>query len=197
MAYASSFEVIAQPLAPGVPNVPFVQQGTFLQITNVSGPDTKVSVFYYVASPNFVAQSPDRALSLFANYIDPSGNIVQIAAQDFINDFNGFRTIPVPTEQTVIFGVQYIFTPPSDMSLVSMAGGTPQSVAQARGTIQIFEETGSGAQLFCNSTVRQVFNNYDTNGNLQDVDEAAYSLPIQGGPLVTLTSENVRRGPAA
>ncbi|MBB3194791.1 hypothetical protein [Roseateles terrae] len=195
MAYICSFEVIAQPLAPGVPNVPFVQQGTFLQITNVGGADTTVSVYYYVATPNFVVQSSDQSISLFANYIDASGNINQVAASQFIEQYNGFVGVPISQGQTVIFGVQYIFTPPSDMSKVEMVGGTPQSSAQARGSIQIFPTTSASTQLFCNATVRQVFNNYDSNGNLLDVDESAYALPIQGGPIVMLSSDDARLGP--
>jgi hypothetical protein len=31
----TSFEVLAQPIAPGVPAIPYVEQGSFLQITNL------------------------------------------------------------------------------------------------------------------------------------------------------------------
>ena len=107
MTGIASFEVLAQPIVPGVPNVPYVQQGSFLQVTNITGQTLVVSLTYY-PSPGFV---PSRgAVSLFANYIDNRGEVTQIPANTFISQ-RGFVNVAIPLTSTFIFGVQYIVTP--------------------------------------------------------------------------------------
>jgi hypothetical protein len=58
----TSFEVLAAPVAPGLKNVPYVQQGTFLQVTNLGSASSLVSL-QYAASPAFVAASGAAKLS--------------------------------------------------------------------------------------------------------------------------------------
>ncbi len=51
----TSFEVLANPVAPGVKDVPFVQQGFFLQISNLGTASSLVSL-EYLATPAFIGQ---------------------------------------------------------------------------------------------------------------------------------------------
>jgi hypothetical protein len=66
----TSFEVPANPIAPGVPDVPYVQQGFFLQVSNLGTTSALVGI-EYVASPAFVESN--GAIKLFTNIIDETG----------------------------------------------------------------------------------------------------------------------------
>lgn len=173
MTVITSFEVLAQPLVPGIPDVPYVQQGTFVQISNL-GSSTAQVILGYNATPAFVAQS--GSVSLFANYIDNTGAVTQVT--NFLAPPVGFPSVQIPVGATFIFGVQYVLSPGQSEDLV---GSTPQSGQGTRGVVTL-SSTG-GSSLLVLATIRQVFNNYDASGNLMDVSEAAYSLPLVGGPL--------------
>jgi hypothetical protein len=45
------FEVLSQPVVPGIPNVPYVEQGSFIQIANTSGAPANVQIRYFPAQP--------------------------------------------------------------------------------------------------------------------------------------------------
>lgn len=175
MAIITSFEVLAQPLVPGLANVPYVQQGTFLQVSNIGTGQVSVTVGFQ-ATPAFTAQS--GAVQLFANYIDGTGNVTQCPTATFLQSPVGFIPVTIPAGATWIFGVQYVLIPGQSTNLV---GSTPQDGLGTRGYINV--STNAPATLLVLGTVRQVFNNYDSSGNVMDVSEAAYSIPLVGGPL--------------
>ena len=174
MTIITSFEILAQPIVPGVPDIPYVQQGTFLQISNTGANPASV-VLGFEATPAFVAQS--GAVQLFANYIDGGGNVTQVQTGVFLQPPVGFPAVTIPAGATWLFGVQYVLSGQS----TNLIGSTPQDGLGTRGVVEL--TAGSGAALLVLATVRQVFNNYNGSGNLLDVAEAAYALPLVGGPL--------------
>ena len=175
MTGIASFEVLAQPIVPGVPNVPYVQQGSFLQVTNITGQTLVVSLTYY-PSPGFV---PSRgAVSLFANYIDNRGEVTQIPANTFISQ-RGFVNVAIPLTSTFIFGVQYIVTPTQSSH---KAGSTPQDGVATRGIV--FFQSNLDTVISPLPTIRQVFNNYDPSGKLLDISESAYAVPFEKYPAL-------------
>lgn len=176
MTGIASFEILAQPIVPGVPNVPYVQQGSFFQITNIVGQPLKVNLYYYPA-PAFVASS--GAVSLFANYIDGNGTVTQVPAATFISG-GGFFNITIPALSTFIFGVQYIITPTQSTQLL---GSTPQDSLAARGIVYL--ESSTDTIISPLPTIRQVFNNYDSSGNLLDISESAYAVPYEKYPTLS------------
>jgi len=178
MPIITSFEVLAQPLVPGVPDVPYVQQGTFVQISNLGTAVAGVTLSF-LATPAFVAQS--GAVSLFVNVIDNLGNVTQVSPSYFLAAPVGFPPVSIPVGATFILGVQYVLTPGQATEL---AGSTPQSGLGTRGYINLSAPTGSS--LLVLPTIRQVFNNYSSTGALANVSEAAYSVPVVGGPLVKI-----------
>jgi hypothetical protein len=175
MPIITSFEVLAQPLVPGLPNVPYVQQGTFVQISNVGNQDAIV-LLEFTATPAFVASS--GSVQLFVNYIDDGGNVTQVDTSYFVAPPVGFPKVTIPSGATWIFGVQYVLLAGQSTNLV---GSTPQDGLGTRGFVTL--STDGPNTLLVLGTIRQVFNNYDASGNLSDVSEAAYSVPLVGGPL--------------
>ena len=171
----TSFEVLAQPLVPGVPNVPYVQQGSFFQITNLS-PATQSLNLNFNATPAFVARSGN--VSLFTNFIDNLGNVTQYPPNIFLQPPVGFAQIPIPSNGTFIFGVQYVITPGQSQNLV---GSTPQDGLGARGFVTLVASTG--ASFLVSATIRQVFTNFTAQGAVSNLSEAAYALPLVNGPL--------------
>lgn len=174
MPIITSFEVLAQPLVPGVPDVPYVQQGSFFQIANLSPGALAISLNFN-ATPAFVAQA--GSVSLFTNYIDNNGNVTQYPTSTFLAAPVGFAQISIPAGATYIFGVQYVVNPGQS----SLAGGTPQDGLGTRGTVTLL--TSNGGLLLVLATIRQVFTNFDASGNVTNLSEAAYSVPLVGGPL--------------
>ena len=176
----SSFEVLARPIAPGVPNVPYVQQGFFLQISNTAAAPVGVEVFY-VDTPAFVASK--GAIKLFANTIDNTGAISQYPTSDFLAPPVGFGVFTIPGNATFLFGVQYLLLPPPTPIVTPAGGGTPQDSLEARGLVTVTAAAGSSLVLL--ATTRQVFSNYNAAGALLDTAEGAYANPLVGGPLQT------------
>jgi len=174
----TSFEVLAAPIAPGLKNVPYVQQGTFLQITNLGSASTLVSL-QYAASPAFVAAS--GAAKLFTNIIDESGTPQQYPTSDFLGGPVGFKALDIPAGATWLIGVQYLLIPPPAPTLTPATGSTPQDSLEARGVVSL--DASAGSKLLVLGTVRQVFNNYSPAGVLIDVAEGAYAIPLVGGPV--------------
>jgi hypothetical protein len=167
----TSFEILAQPLAP-VPNVPFVQQGSFLQITNLGTATTTVQT-NYVGDPAFVATS--GVITLFTNYITQTGaaSATSYPVSSFLEAPIGFGGIEIPAQATFLFGVQYLLNP----------GATPPTTGiDARGYIGLSATAGS--KLLVVPTVRQVFTNFTASGGILDLSEAAYTTPVAGGPIL-------------
>jgi hypothetical protein len=177
MTNVTSFEVLAQPIVPGVPDIPYVQQGTFLQLSNIGSQSANVELNYN-ATPAFVASS--GAVILTANYIDGVGDVHAITDSFFLEAPVGFGSVTIPSGMTFLFGVQYILNPGGTPT---MAGSTPQDGAGTRGLINLTAQTGT--QLVALATIRQVFTNFNASGAVLDVTEAAYSVPIIGGPLIS------------
>lgn len=178
--FLTSFEVLANPIAPGVPDVPYVQQGFFLQISNLSAGSALVSL-ELVASPAFVAAQ--GAIKLFTNIIDQSGMPQQYPANAFLSAPVGFESLYIPGGATWLIGVQYLLLPPPAPVLDTGTGTTPQDVAMARGMVKADAQTGT--QLLMLASTRQVFTSYDAGGAVIDFDSSAYPMDLIGGPQQT------------
>jgi hypothetical protein len=171
----TSFEVLAQPVAPGL-STPIVQQGTFIQISNLSTVDSTISL-NFTPSPAFVKED------LLVDYIDNSGNVTVVSATTFLTAPFGFNNISIPAGGTYIFGVQYAI-PTTSPSSSPTSRATSDSGVAVRGYVTLSASTGSS--LLVTATIRQVFYNYVTRADVTfvlDVSEAAYALPLINGPL--------------
>ena len=167
----TSFEVLAQPIAPGVPAIPYVEQGSFLQITNLGTATAEVEIVY-APSPAFVTSN--GAIVLTTNYIDGTGKINAYAASVFLEPPIGFGTHSIPAGATWLFGVQYVQT---------VAAPNPSLSQSTRGTLSL--TAAAGTKLLVLATIRQVFTNYNaTTRAIEDVAEAAYAVPTVGGPVI-------------
>ena len=173
----TSFEVLGQPVAPGIPDVPYVQQGFFLQVSNLESKKIDVSLVFK-GTPGFVASK--GAVKLFTNIIDPAGAATQYPTATFLAAAVGFKAHAVPAGATCLFGVQYLLLPPPPPTLTAATGGTPQDSVEARGFLEFGASAGSKVLLL--ATIRQVFYNYSAAGVLLDAAEGAYSVPLVGGP---------------
>ena len=168
----TSFEVLAAPLAP-IPNVPLVQQGFFLQVSNTTNSNIAVDIEYF-ASPSFVKTS--GSYNLEVDIIPETGippTPAQIAADitDFLSAPVGFKAKIIPARATWLFGVQYLLSAPPVPE--------PTSGVEARGFVRL--DASLGANVLVLATVRQVFFNY-SGAALSGISEAAYPVPIVGGP---------------
>ncbi len=173
----TSFEVLSSPVAPGVPNVPYIQQGFFLQVTNM-GPANAFLSIEYLASPAFVETK--GAIKLFTNVIDESGMPQQFPTRNFLGAPVGFEAIDIPAGATWLVGVQYLLLPPPAVMLDPATGTTPQDAAMARGAVRI--DAAAGTKWMLLATVRQVFSTYNAMGDVLALDSAAYAVPLIGGP---------------
>lgn len=178
--FLTTFEVLANPIAPGVKDVPFVQQGFFLQISNLSAASALLGL-EFVASPLFVASS--GAIKLFANIIDQAGMPTQYPAANFLGGPVGFESLFIPGGATWLVGVQYLLIPPPLPIFNAATGTTPQNAAMARGMVKAEAQTGT--QFLMLATTRQVFTSYDAAGAVVDFDSGAYPMDLIGGPLQT------------
>jgi hypothetical protein len=176
--FLTSFEVLANPIAPGIKDVPYVQQGFFLQISNLSAGSALIGL-EFVASPTFVANS--GAIKLFTNIIDQAGIPQQYPTANFLGGPVGFESLFIPGGATWLVGVQYLLIPPP-VPIVNVATGTtPQDAMMARGMVKAEAQTGT--QLLMQATTRQVFTNYNAAGVVVNYDATAYPLDLIGGPL--------------
>jgi hypothetical protein len=175
----TSFEVLANPIAPGVPDVPYVQQGFFLQVSNLGTASALVGI-EYVASPSFVESN--GAIKLFTNIIDETGMPQQYPSASFLSAPVGYESLNIPAGATWLVGVQYLLLPPPAPILNPATGSTPQDVAMARGMLKI--DAAVGTKLLLLATVRQVFSSYKANGTLKEFDSSAYAVPLAGGPVL-------------
>lgn len=173
----TTFEVLCTPVAPGVPNVPAVQQGFFLQITNLGAASALVAI-EYDASPAFVDSK--GAIKLFTNIIDETGTAQQYPVAAFLSPPVGYEGLDIPAGATWLVGVQYLLLPPPAPILTAATGGTPQDQQEARGLVKI--TAAAGTKLMVLATVRQVFSNYSATNSLLDIAEGAYSVPVANGP---------------
>jgi hypothetical protein len=173
----TSFEVLSSPVAPGIPNVPYIQQGIFLQVTNMGAASAFLTV-EYVSSPAFVESR--GAVKLFTNVIDETGMPQQFPTRNFLGAPVGFEGLNVPAGATWLIGVQYLLLAPPPPVITVPTGTTPQDAAMARGTIRI--DAAPGTQWMMLATHRQVFSSYDNLGGIVEFDSAAYPVPLLGGP---------------
>ena len=173
----TSFEVLCNPVAPGVPNVPYVQQGFFLQITN-RGSTSEIVSIEYAASPAFVASK--GAIKLFTNIIDETGTPQQYPTAAFLSAPVGYEALNIPAGATWLVGVQYLLLPPPAPITTPATGATPQDAAQARGLVKV--GAAAGTKLLILGTVRQVFTNFNGAAMTSDMAEGAYAVPLIGGP---------------
>jgi hypothetical protein len=183
----TSFEVLAQPIAPNAKDIPYVEQGFFTQITNMD-PTQAVVNLLFDSSPPFVAGN--GPISLFTNMVDQTGAVTQYPVATFLEAPVGFKSIAVPAGDTVLLGVQYLLFPgpKKPATLTQATGGTPQNSQAARGMVSLYSAPGSSLMVL--STVRQDFTNYtadstNTNVVILDVSESAYAVPLAGGPVVS------------
>jgi hypothetical protein len=176
--FLTSFEVLANPIAPGIADVPYVQQGFFLQISNISAGSALVGL-EFVSSPAFVSSS--GAVKLFTNIIDQAGMPQQYPSASFLGAPVGFESLIIPGGATWLVGVQYLLIPPPPPAFNATTGTTPQDAMMARGMVKV--EAQSGTQLLMQATTRQVFTNYDATGAVTDYDATAYPMDLIGGPL--------------
>ncbi len=168
----TSFEILAARLAP-IPNVPFVQQGFFLQISNLETHAITVDL-EYVASPAFVAASGPYQLTadiIKEDGVPPTAAQIALDTTNFLTGPVGFKGQALPPKGTWLFGAQYL--------LVAPPVPEPSVDVEARGYVRL--KASSGSKVLVLATIRQVFNNY-SGGLLSDVAEAAYSIPLVGGP---------------
>lgn len=175
--FISSFEVLANPIAPGVPNVPYVQQGYFLQLSNLGAASALVGV-EFIASPAFVAAK--GAIKLFTNIIDQAGMPQQVPAANFLSAPVGFEMLNIPAGATWLVGVQYLLLPPPAPIVSPPTGTTPQDAAMARGVVRL--EAAAGTRLMLQATTRQVFATFDAMGKVVEFDSSAYPMDLAGGP---------------
>jgi hypothetical protein len=173
----TSFEVLSSPIAPGVPDVPYVQQGFFLQVTNC-GPANAFLSIEYQASPRFVESK--GAVKLFTNVIDGAGMPQQFPARNFLGAPVGFEALNIPAGDTWLIGVQYLLLPPPAPIFEAATGNTPQDSAMARGIVRI--DAAPGTKWMMLATTRQVFSTFTAGGVLVEFDSAAYPVPLLGGP---------------
>ncbi len=176
----TSFEVLSSPIAPGVPDVPYVQQGFFLQVTN-TGPASAFLSIEYRSSPAFIESK--GAIRLFTNVIDETGMPQQFPAVNFLGAPVGFEALNVPSGATWLVGVQYLLLPPPAPIIEAATGSTPQDSAMARGVVRINAAAGTTWMML--ATTRQVFSTFTGAGVLVEFDSAAYPVPLLGGPEQT------------
>jgi len=174
----ASYEVLAQFIAP-VANVPYVQQGSFLQISNLDATDKTIDI-EYVGTPVFKASSgtAPNTVTLFANYITQNGiaSATSYPANEFLITPVGFKGIPIPARATFLFGVQYLLT----------GSATAAPSIDARGFIRL--QAPPGTKLLVLATTRQVFTNFAGDGppgTVPDISESAYPVPLVSGPEVS------------
>lgn len=175
----SSFEVLASPIAPGVPDVPYIQQGFFLQVTNLGAASAILSLEYR-PSPAFV--ETDGAIKLFTNIIDEAGTPQQYPINAFLSAPVGYEALNIPAGGTWLIGVQYLLLPPPPVIFDPATGTTPQDSFTTRGVVQA--TAVAGARFAVLATHRQVFSTFDGAGALVETDSTAYALPTVGGPEV-------------
>ncbi len=173
----TSFEVLSSPIAPGVPDVPYIQQGFFLQITNTGAASAFLSIEYQ-SSPAFIESK--GAIKLFVNVIDETGMPQQFPTVNFLGAPVGFEALNIPANATWLVGVQYLLLPPPAPVTDIATGNTPQDAAMARGIVRI--SAAAGTKWMMLATARQVFSSYGAGGVLLEFDSAAYPVPLLGGP---------------
>ena len=178
--FLTSFEVLANPIAPGVKDVPYVQQGFFLQISNLSAGSALLGL-EFIASPAFVQSQ--GAIKLFTNIIDQAGMPQQFPANSFLGAPVGFESLVIPGGATWLVGVQYLLLPPPAPVVNALTGTTPQDAAMARGMVKAEAQTGT--QFLMLATARQVFTSFNALGGVVEFDSSAYPIPLIGGPQQT------------
>jgi hypothetical protein len=161
-----------------VKSVPYVQQGFFLQVSNLSAGSALLGL-EFISSPAFVQNQ--GAIKLFTNIIDQSGMPQQYAAANFLSAPVGFESLNIPGGATWLVGVQYLLLPPPAPIVNAATGTTPQDAAMARGMVRAEAQTGT--QFLMQATTRQVFATFNAGGAVVEFDSSAYPMDLIGGPL--------------
>jgi hypothetical protein len=173
------FEVLSQPIVPGIPGVPYVEQGSFIQVSNTSSSAVGVRVAY---APNQPFVPTTGAVKLFVNYIDNTGKVTMVNPAQFAQQ-NGFPTVSIPSTKTFIFGVQYVIVPGQSQSLIA---GIPQDSVATRGFAAVLGYASPAITPL--STIRQVFTNYSSSGEVTSTNSSAYAVPVQASTTAELAA---------
>jgi hypothetical protein len=91
----------------------------------------------------------------------------------FLDPPVGLGAIAIPAQATFLFGGQYLLNP---------GAAPPSTGADSRGYIGL--QASAGSRLLVVPTVRQVFTNFNAAGGILDLAEAAYTTPVEGGPIL-------------
>ncbi|KQT18837.1 hypothetical protein ASG40_15990 [Methylobacterium sp. Leaf399] len=174
--YTVPFEVLGEPIVPGLTQVPLVLQGTFIQITNTATSGSASIQLSYRPTVPFILSASGGTINLAANlvYYDLTIYDQTFAFTKSPSNPNLFYTIPA--NQTLIVGVQYVST---GLSLASRSGAVTESAGN-RGIVSLLPSGGS--TFLATATVRQFFVNQ--NAPLAPIAAAAYSVPIGGGGVI-------------
>jgi hypothetical protein len=165
----AQYEILAQPVAP-VQNVPYIQQGFFVQVANLQTTLALVTLNFQSTPP--ISNSPIAPIRIFADYITNDGNPVFYNA--FFSPPVGFSAIPVPANGSVIFGVQYVYNPQTTSP--ELLGTTPQQSASSRGIVTFSANLAGRYGIL--PTIRQVFTTFDSNLNPVGFSSSAYAVPL-------------------
>lgn len=165
----AQYEILAQPVAP-VQNVPYVQQGFFVQVVNLQAQAAAVTL-NFVSTPR-ISGAPTAPIKAFADYIVNDGPPIFYNAL-FANPV-GFAGIQVPANGSVIFGVQYIYNPKT--AGAKTLGTTPQQSASSRGTVTFASSLAGRYGIL--PTIRQVFTTFDNNLDPVSFSSSAYAVPL-------------------
>lgn len=165
----AQYEILSQPVAP-VQNVPYVQQGFFVQVVNLQTTQALVTL-NFVSTPA-IPNNPTAPIQVFADYITNDGTPVFYPA--FFTAPVGFFNIAVPANGTVIFGVQYVYNPQT--ANAAKLGTTPQQSASSRGTVTFASNLAGRYGIL--PTIRQVFTTFDSNLNPIAFSSSAYAVPL-------------------
>ncbi|WP_018263729.1 hypothetical protein [Methylobacterium sp. WSM2598] len=171
------FEVLGEPIVPGLTQVPLVLQGIFIQITNTSAVGSATLQLTYLPTVPFVVAPPGGKIQLAANLIGSDLSISNITPE-FANR-PGRPTFgrTIPPGGTIIVGVEYVAT---GLGLASQGVAATESAAN-RGSVLL--QVNAGTPLLVTATIRQYFVS-QTGNPLVPIAAAAYSVAIPGGPVV-------------
>lgn len=176
--YSVPFEILGEPIVPGLTQVPLVLQGTFIQITNTASSGSAQIQLRYLPTVPFVLAPSGGKIKLAANLVNYDLRIL-----DFTSYFQNTPAGPniyltIPANQTLIIGLQYVAT---GLALASQSVAITEAAGN-RGFVQL--TPSSGATFLVTATVRQFFVSQQ-GSPLVPIAAAAYSVPIGGGPVVT------------
>ena len=176
-SYTVPFEILGEPIVPGLTQVPLVLQGTFIQITNTAASGSATIQLRYIPTVPFVVAPPGGKIKLAANLVNYNLSIFDYTSFFQNTPAGPTITLVIPTNQTLIIGVQYVAT---GLSAVSQSVAITEAAGN-RGIVRLTPQAGS--TFLATATVRQFFVS-QTGNPLVPIAAAAYSVPIGGGPVI-------------